>query len=82
MTIVESMREAFDLVMKGLQIKEVNVGGLRYKDGAREIAPYIYLSPKDIKSAVKIYKLGVKVIGRQLPNSPPIDVMKCLAGII
>lgn len=81
MIIVESVQEAHNLLSEGLEIKEINIGGLGYKEGKREIAPYIYLSSKDIESVVNLYRLGVKVIGKQLPNSPTIDVVKMLAGV-
>lgn len=81
MIIVESVKEASDLVDAGLKIQVVNIGGLSYREGTREIAPYIYLSPGDIESVVHLYQLGIKVIGKQLPNSSAINVVKNLAGV-
>jgi mannose/fructose/N-acetylgalactosamine-specific phosphotransferase system component IIB len=81
MIIVESVKEASNLVDAGLTIQEVNVGGLSYREGAREIAPYIYLSPDDIASVVHLYQRGIKIIGKQLPNSAAINVVKNLAGV-
>lgn len=81
MVLVESVREASELVKKGISIKEVNVGGLGYRNGTREIAPYIYLSSDDIESVVYLHSIGVKVTGKQLPNSATVDVVKKLAGI-
>jgi PTS system mannose-specific IIB component len=82
MIIVESVAEASRLVKHGLDIEEINIGGLSYKKGSREIAPYIYLSNKDIESVVHLYQSNIKVIGKQLPNSPAIDVVKNLTGVI
>jgi PTS system mannose-specific IIB component len=81
MIIVESVYEAHRLLNEGLVIKEINIGGLGYREGTREIAPYIYLSPDDIVSVVQLFQLGVRVIGKQLPNSATIDVIKTLAGL-
>lgn len=81
MIIVESINEASVLVQRGLAVPEVNVGGLGFHEGTREIAPYIHLSPADIESVVFLHSLGVKVTGRQLPNSVAVDVVKKLAGI-
>jgi mannose/fructose/N-acetylgalactosamine-specific phosphotransferase system component IIB len=81
MVLVESVREASQLVKKGITIKEVNVGGLSYREGTREIAPYIYLSTDDIESVVYLHSVGIKVMGKQLPNSAAVDVVKKLAGI-
>ena len=81
MVIVASVREAYDLLKQGLDVKEVNIGGLGYKEGTREIAPYIFLSPADIAAVVRLFHMGIKVIGKQLPNSSTIDVVKTLTGV-
>jgi mannose/fructose/N-acetylgalactosamine-specific phosphotransferase system component IIB len=81
MIIVGSVSEAYQLLGNGLMLKEVNIGGLGYKEGTREIANYIYLTPEDIEAVVRLYNVDVKVVGKQLPNSPPIDVVKMLAGV-
>jgi len=82
MVIVASVQEAHELLKRGLNVKEVTIGGLSYREGTREIAPYIHLLPEDIESVVQLYHRGVKVIGKQLPNSAPIDVVKKLAGVL
>jgi mannose/fructose/N-acetylgalactosamine-specific phosphotransferase system component IIB len=81
MVVVEKVVDACALVDSGVQVKEINIGGLSFTDGARALAPYINLSLEDIQAAVKLYERGVKLIGRQLPNSPPIDIMVKLAGV-
>jgi len=81
MIIVGSVHEAHELLLAGLEIKEINIGGVGYKEGTREITTYIYLTPDDIKAIVQLYEMGVKVIGKQLPNSPPVDVIKMLTGV-
>ena len=81
MIIVESMSEASELVKKGLFVKEINVGGIGYREGTREVAPYIYLSTADIESVVYLHSRGIKITGKQLPNSAAVNVVKKLAGI-
>jgi PTS system mannose-specific IIB component len=81
MVVVEKVCDAYDLVVQGLPVREVNIGGLSYSEGARSIAPYIYLTSEEIEACVKLYERGIKVVGKQLPNSPAIDVIKSLAGV-
>jgi mannose/fructose/N-acetylgalactosamine-specific phosphotransferase system component IIB len=81
MIVVGSVHEAHELLLAGLNVKEVNIGGVGYKEGTREITTYIYLTPDDIKSIVQLYEMGIKVTGKQLPNSPPVDVVKMLTGV-
>lgn len=81
MVIVEKTLDAYNLVKNGLGVSEIYIGGLGYREGARSIATFIYLSPEDIDVLVKLHELGVKIIGKQLPNSQPIDVIKKLTGV-
>jgi PTS system mannose-specific IIB component len=82
MIIVASVREAYQLLKKGLDVSEVNIGGLGYHEGTREIASYIHLTSDDIDAVVQLYHMGIKVIGKQLPNSATVDVVKTLVGVI
>ncbi|MEO0138080.1 MAG: PTS sugar transporter subunit IIB [candidate division WOR-3 bacterium] len=81
MLVVEKVKDAYNLIKNGLKVEEIYIGGLGYREGARSIAPYIYLTPEDIEFIVKIHELGIKIIGKQLPNSQPIDVVKKLTGV-
>ena len=81
MILTESISEASELVKKGLAIKEINVGGLSYHEGTREVAPYIFLATEDIESVAFLHSQGIKVTGKQLPNSAAVDVIKKLAGM-
>lgn len=81
MIIVESVHDAQRLLQKRLMIKEVNIGGLGYRENTREIAPYIHLSPAEIEDVVRLFQMGIRIIGKQLPNSASIDVIKTLAGV-
>ncbi len=81
MIVVEKAADVYKLVKNGVEIKEVHIGGLGYREGARPIASYIYLSPEDIEALIALHELGIKIIGKQLPNSQPIDVIKKLTGV-
>jgi mannose/fructose/N-acetylgalactosamine-specific phosphotransferase system component IIB len=81
MIIVASVREAYGLLEQGLDVHEVIIGGLSYHEGTREIAPYIHLTSDDIDAVVQLFHMGIKVTGKQLPNSSTIDVIKTLVGV-
>ena len=48
--LVESPEILVRLVEGGANFKEINVGGMHYKDNSREILPYVFMSPDDITS--------------------------------
>jgi mannose/fructose/N-acetylgalactosamine-specific phosphotransferase system component IIB len=81
MILVESINEASELVRRGLSVKEINVGGLSYREGTREVASYIFLTIEDIESVAYLHNQGIRVTGKQLPNSVAVDVTKKLAGM-
>ncbi len=81
MTVVEKPVDAYNLVRKDVAVKEIHIGGLGYRSGTRSIASFIYLSPEDIEALIKIHELGINIIGKQLPNSQPVDVIKKLTGV-
>ncbi|OGC42763.1 hypothetical protein A2Y85_05000 [candidate division WOR-3 bacterium RBG_13_43_14] len=81
MIVVGSVPDAHELIKYGLPVKEITIGGLSYREGTREISSYIYFAPEDIVATAQIYNMGIKVIGKQLPNSSPIDIVKVLAGV-
>lgn len=79
--VVEKVIDAYHLISNGLNINEVHIGSLGYQEGARSIAPFIYLTSEDIEILAKLHELGIKIIGKQLPNSQPVDVIKKLTGV-
>ncbi len=81
MIVVEKPVDAYNLVQNGLKVNEIYIGGLGYREGARSIVSYIYLTPEDIEFLAKLHELGIKIIGKQLPNSQPVDVIKKLTGV-
>uniref|UniRef100_A0A7V0Z4X9 PTS mannose/fructose/sorbose transporter subunit IIB n=1 Tax=candidate division WOR-3 bacterium TaxID=2052148 RepID=A0A7V0Z4X9_UNCW3 len=81
MVVVEKPVDAYNLVKNGLKVNEVYIGGLGYREGARSVVPFIYLTPEDIEFLVKIHELGIRIVGKQLPNSQPVDVIKKLTGV-
>lgn len=76
--LVESPKDAWKLLEAGVSIKEINVGGIHYKENAKEIASYVFVSDEDIYFFKKICEKGVKVEARDVPNARQIDIIKLL----
>lgn len=76
--IVESPRDLLALLKAGVTIPEVNVGGMHYSEGKRELLPYVYVDEEDVAAMREILKAGTRLVARDVPQATPVD----LAGLI
>lgn len=66
--------EALRLSLGGFPLQEVNVGGLHFAPGRREVLSYVYLDEADSARLRELASRGVRVIARDLPGHPPVDL--------
>jgi mannose/fructose/N-acetylgalactosamine-specific phosphotransferase system component IIB len=59
---------------------EVNVGGLHYTPGRREVLPYVYLSPEESDALRAIGDEGAAVSARDLPGAKRVPLSDLLRG--
>jgi mannose/fructose/N-acetylgalactosamine-specific phosphotransferase system component IIB len=76
--LLESPRDALNLVDSGLKFKKVNIGGMHYQRGKRQLAPYIYVNDDDIICLKRLAKKGIRLEGKDVPNAKEIDVSRIL----
>jgi mannose/fructose/N-acetylgalactosamine-specific phosphotransferase system component IIB len=74
--LIESPQEAFQLLKAGLVVKLINVGGMHFKEGKHQIAPYIYVDEDDIATFKRIAAMGVKLEGKDVPTAKAIDIAR------
>lgn len=60
-------------------IKEVNVGGISYKDGKTNLSKAVNVNAEEVKAFKELNKLGVKLSVQQVVNETPVDIMKLIA---
>lgn len=53
----------------GLAGEEVNLGGIHHAPGREPVRSYLYLDPDDRARIARLDELGVRVSGRDLPDS-------------
>ncbi len=68
------------LVERGCPVGEVNLGGIHYEEGRRELLPYLYLDSDDRARLLWLREQGVAVTARDLPTSNPVDVFELIDG--
>ena len=67
--------DALRMVQGGVDIKSVNVGGMCYKDGTKQITSALCMSEADIESFKKLHELGVELEVRKLAKDNKINLM-------
>jgi len=77
--LVRSPAVVLDLVRGGAPIREVNLGGLHPRRGARRFLDYLYLTPEDIAAFRELDAMGIRVIGQDLPGHPAVNINAALA---
>ncbi|HJE96011.1 MAG TPA: PTS sugar transporter subunit IIB [Ligilactobacillus acidipiscis] len=66
--IVETVKDAFELVKNTEQINDINVGLVASRAETQEIAKSIYVTEEEIKQLAEVEGHGVNVIVKQAPN--------------
>ena len=68
--LFESARDVQALVKAGVELKEVNVGGLHYRDESLELLPFVFLTDDERASLRELVKLGITLAAQDVPSNP------------
>jgi len=63
-----SVGEMAELVRIGVPVGEVNVGGLHFGPGKREMLPFVYVDRQDLKAFVRLLEMGMSLSAQQVPG--------------
>lgn len=76
--VVESIEDAFKLSKAIPEIKQINLGGIKAKEGSRNISKAVNILPEEERLLNKMLKQNVEIEIRQVPNDKKIFVQKIL----
>ena len=62
----------------GVEAKEVNVGGMTFKQGTSQVSQAVYASPADVEAFKEIDSRGIKQYIQQVPSTASSDLMETL----
>ena len=80
LVLLPGLKEAADMISKGLKIRSLNIGGMHYSAGKNfSIGKAIFLSDEDRGFLKFISGAGVELEGRGVPTDKPINLMEALA---
>lgn len=66
--VVESVNDAWWIASAVEEIKSINLGGIKAKEGSKNISKAINLLPEEIEQLQQLVGKGVEVEIRQVPN--------------
>lgn len=66
------------LINNNVNIKSINMGGMSYKDGKKQVTGVISVDEKDVESLKILDEKGVEIEARQVSTDSKTDVMRIL----
>lgn len=76
--VVESVEDAWRLAQEIPEIKSINFGGIKAKEGSRNISKAVNLLPDEITRLNELVGQGVEIEIRQVPNDRKQLITECL----
>ena len=68
--LLESARDALALVVAGITLREVNVGGLHYREGSVELLAFVFLTDDERTALRELVKRGIILTAQDVPSNP------------
>jgi mannose/fructose/sorbose-specific phosphotransferase system IIB component len=68
-------------VTAGLKLARLNVGGMRFKPGKRQVLKAVSLDEEDVKTFRALQAQGIQVTVQMVPTDEPVEIEKVLAAM-
>lgn len=66
------------LLAEKIELKEINIGGIHFKDGRKKYLPYLYLNDEEVASFKRCLSSGVQFDCQDMPNSKKLPLKNIL----
>ncbi len=63
-----SVAEMSELVRIGVPVNQINVGGLHFSAGKKEMLPFVYVDGQDLKAFARLLEMGTTLSAQQVPG--------------
>ncbi len=67
--LFESGRDVLTVVDGGVDLREVNVGGLHFRENAVELLPFVYLTEEERSALRELVKRGITLSAQDVPSN-------------
>ncbi|MDR1418093.1 MAG: PTS sugar transporter subunit IIB [Endomicrobium sp.] len=75
MVLMASPKEAFDILESGIKFNSLNIGGMHFSNGKKQILNNVCADNTDIEFLYKIYQKGIELESRVLPRDDRVNVI-------
>lgn len=66
--LTASLAEMAHLAGMGVDFREINLGGLHFASGKKEMLPFLYLGPDDLAPLRQLRDRGIRLLAQQVPG--------------
>lgn len=81
MVLLNSPTDALELVKRGVQVKSINVGGIHFCEGKKQILKAVCVDMVDIQALYELDHCGIELEGRIVPTDERINIMESVRKI-
>ena len=74
--LVTKPEDAVRLIEGGLRIKSINVGGMTYKDGNKQLSDAVTVNPSNVEAFKKLLDMGVKLSLQKVAANPAVELTR------
>lgn len=71
--------DVLTMVQRGVKIATLNIGGMAWRPGKKQLTKAVSLDPEDIQAFQQLDKLGVKLDLRIVASDPSINILDKIA---
>jgi len=75
MLLFTNPTDVLRLVEGGIDLKSINIGGMSFKEGKKQITGTVSVNEKDIESFKKLHEMGIELEIRKVTSDSKIDLM-------
>jgi len=73
--LVTNPSDVLKLLEGGIDLKAINIGGMSFKEGKKQITSSVYVDEKDIEAFKKLHEKGIELELRRVSTDIKVDMM-------
>lgn len=78
MLLFATPQDVVEVVESGVDLKTVNIGGMRFSEGKKMITNFISMDGEDVKAFIKLAESDIELEIRQVPTDRKTDLMQLI----